>query len=48
MTQALAQADLEGIWIPENIPGLLGSGQPPLSEIKLTSAGQSKLSGDRV
>ncbi len=40
---ALAQADLEGIWIPENIPGLLGSGQPPLSEIKLTSVGQIEL-----
>jgi len=39
----LAQADLEGIWIPENIPGLLGSGQPQLSEIKLTSAGQIEL-----
>ena len=40
---AEAQADLEGIWIPENLPGVSGSGQPPLSEIKLTSAGQIEL-----
>lgn len=36
---ARAQADFEGIWIPDHPPGL---GQPPLSEVKLTPAGRAE------
>lgn len=34
-----AQADFEGIWIPDHPPGL---GQPPLSTVKLTPAGRAE------
>ncbi len=38
---AHAQADFEGIWIPDNPSG--ASRLPPLSEIKFTPAGQAEL-----